>query len=83
MPATVTLARLKSLETKHRTNPRLHAAMVLFNDVIEIFRGPQLGLFPKPILLRQFADSAMGSSVAVKRYDTRRTTLRLQRLPEK
>jgi hypothetical protein len=28
----------KSLETEHRANPRLHSAMILLNDVIEIFR---------------------------------------------
>jgi hypothetical protein len=32
------LGSAKSLETEHRANLHLHSAMVLFNDIIEIFR---------------------------------------------
>ena len=72
----------KLLESQHRSDALLDAAVVLFNQVIEIFRRTQLGLRWNGTFGFQLAHRTVRRSVAVQRESLRRVLLALNRLAE-
>jgi len=63
------------LEPKHRARSLLDAAMILFNQIIQILRRAQSRASWKQTVDFQFAHRAMRSGVAVQSKGLRRSTL--------
>ena len=70
------------LEPEHHRNALLDATMVLFNQVIEVFRGSQLGCGRQPTSSLQLPHRTVRRSVAIQRDRLWRPLVALHRLAE-
>lgn len=55
----------KAFQAKHGAKPRLDVAMILLNEIVEVFRRPKFRLLGKPALLLKFTNGSMGSGITV------------------
>ena len=65
--------RCEILEAEHRSGSGLDAAMILLDQVVQVFRAAQLRSFRQQAILAQLTDCAMRRSIAVESDCVRRT----------
>ena len=82
MPAIVITAVAELLEPQHYSNALLDAAVVLLNQVIEVFRRTQFGVPRQRTVGFQLTHRTVRCSVPVQRDRLRWTPLTLDRLAE-
>ena len=69
-----------ALQSKHWTQTKFDRSMVLFDQIVQIFRGPYFGPLAAP-MLAEFPRRPMRSLVTIKRDGARQPALALERPP--
>ena len=73
----------KSLKPEHRAQTKFDGSMVLFNQIIEVFRRSQLGSLASTMFAEEFPGRPVRSLIAVERDRARQSALALERPLEK
>ena len=72
----------KSLEAEHWTQTKLDGSMVLFNQIIEVFRRSQLGPIAASMCGEELPGRSVRSLIAIERDGARQPALALKRPPK-
>ena len=72
----------KTFEPQHRTQPKLDRSMVLFNQIIEVFRRSNLSPIAASMCGKKLPGRSMRSRIAIERNGARQAALALERPPE-
>ena len=71
------------LEAEHGPGSGLDTPMILFDQIVQVFRRSQLGALPCLVLVWNFTHCSMRSGIAIKRDADRWAQLRAKRFAEK
>src|SRR6202040_1026299 len=71
------------LEAEHGPGSGLDTPMILFDQIVQVFRRSQLGALPCLIFIWNFTHCSMRSGIAIKRDADRCAQLRAKRFAEK
>lgn len=72
----------KPFESQHRTQSKFDGSMILFNQIVQIFRRSQLRSIAPPMLAETLPGRTVRSLVAIKRDGARQFALALERSSE-
>ena len=72
----------KTFEPQHRTQPKLDRSMVLFNQIVEVFRRSNLSPIAASMCGKKLPGRSMRSLIAIERNGARQAALALERPPE-
>ena len=72
-----------TFEPQHRTQPKLDRSMVLFNQIIEVFRRSNLGAIAASMCGKKLPGRSMRSLIAIERNGARQAALTLERRRKK
>jgi|ERR1700677_2483388 hypothetical protein len=71
------------LEAEHGTGSGLDIPMILFDQIVQVFRRSQFGALPCLVFVWNFTHCSMRSGIAIKRVADRCAQLRAKRFAEK